>query len=168
MRQTDLPGVVFDERPQGLRFCVDESPSHPYYAEGVVLAYLLWPRPDSENLTGLLTPGVTLPQLDAQMVYDRLAVERIEDIVAYVTLPLDLAETAVSETSVTTPVCVELAENANPDLRRWVVFTLRYQPADAAAQLPARWTLSSARTEPPPPTLPEEGYCTTILARSAP
>ncbi len=68
----------------------------------------------------------------------------------------------------TTTVCVEFAETANPTLRRWVVYTLRYQPPDAVLQLPDRWTVSGAFTEPPPMESPAPGYCATILNRNAP
>jgi hypothetical protein len=167
VRRADLPGIVFDERPQGLRFCAEEFPAHPFYAEGVVLAYLLWPRPADAALLALLRPGVTVPQLDAELRYDRLVVEQIEDIAAPITLPLGLGTGAVDGVGVTTPVCVELSERANPNVRRWVVFTLYYLPVDGAARLPGRWTLSSAYQEPPP-TPPQANYCEAILARRAP
>jgi hypothetical protein len=70
--------------------------------------------------------------------------------------------------SPTTVVCVEFAERANPSLRRWVVYTLRYQPPDAAQQLPDRWTVSGAFSEPVPMEPPPADYCETILERNAP
>jgi hypothetical protein len=68
----------------------------------------------------------------------------------------------------TTTVCVEFVEKTNLSMRRWVVFTLRYQPPDKAQQLPDRWTLSGARTEPAPMDSSASGTCSTILARRAP
>lgn len=166
VRRSDLPGIVFDARPVGLAFCRGEVPAQPFYAEGVVLAYLLWPRPAGEALTKLLTPGVTLPQLDAELAYDRLVIERVEDIRAHLTLPLPGAG-ALPAGGATTPVCVELAERANPSVRRWVVLTLRYIRTEGPAYLSGRWTVSSARMEPPP-IAPTPGYCAEVLARSVP
>jgi hypothetical protein len=68
----------------------------------------------------------------------------------------------------TTTVCVEFAEQANPTLRRWVVYTLRYQPADVAQRLPDRWTVSGALREPPPVEEQPANYCEQILERNAP
>jgi hypothetical protein len=56
----------------------------------------------------------------------------------------------------------------NPALRRWVLYTLRYQPPDVEQRLPDRWTISGAFTEPPPLEPPAAGYCESILARNAP
>jgi hypothetical protein len=166
-RRTDLPGIVFDERPAGLTFCGD-VPTQPFYAEGVVLAYLLWPRPAGEALTGLVTSGTTIPQLDAELAYERLVTERVEDIQAHLLLPLTELSALSAVGGVTTPVCVELAERANPSVRRWVVFTLRYLRTEGPAHLVGRWTVSSARGEPAPPVPSAASYCTEVLARSAP
>src|SRR5690606_25697001 len=110
------------------------------------------------GLDQLLTPGTTLPQLDAESAYARVAMERIEDIAAYATVPMNpeyvpavqATQEQSSAIAPTTSVCVEFAEQANPTIRRWVVYTLRYQPPDVAQRLPERWTLSGALAEPPP------------------
>lgn len=172
-RRSDLSGIAFSALPQGLHFCDGTIPANPFAPEGVVLAYLLQQRPADDLLQPLLTPGTTLPQLDAESGYTRFAMERIEDVATYETTPLraEQAQRAQEQASViapTTPVCVELAEQANPSIRRWVIFTLRYQPSDAAQRLPGRWTLSGAFEEPTPVQTPASGYCETILARSAP
>jgi hypothetical protein len=172
-RRTDLPGIVFDSLPQGLHFCDGIIPTHPFAPEGVVLAYLLWPRPADAGLEALLTPGTTLPQLDAESAFERLPMERIEDIAAYPTMPMaptqvESVQEAGDDLNLTTSVCVEFAEQANPTVRRWVVFTLRYQPPGVMPRLPDRWTLSGALREPLPMEPPPPGYCTTILDRNAP
>jgi hypothetical protein len=133
----------------------------------VVLAYLRWPRADRTGLINLLTPGTTLAQLDAESAAERWPMERITDIATYPTVPLTqgAGENALSPT---TAVCVEFAESSNPNLRRWLVYTLRFQPADSQQRLPERWTVSGAFTEPAPMEPPPSGYCTTVLNRNAP
>ncbi len=187
-RVEDPKRISFYEQSQGLHFCDGVVPLHPFSPEGVVLAYLLWQRPASAELTQLLTPGTTLPQLDADSAYERWALERIDDLAAYPSVPLALVHSRNIQTPTveipsieipsveiqgngvapTTTVCVELVEKTNLSMRRWVIFTLRYQPPDKAQQLPDRWTLSGARTEPAPMDSSASGTCSTILARRAP
>jgi hypothetical protein len=170
-RRTDLPStyanIVFSIQPQGLNFCNGAIPDYPFAPEGVVLAYLRRPRAGDAQLTNLLTPGSTLAQLDAESGAERWPRERIVDIAAYTNRPVRPLETEPLQATTTT-VCVEFDETLNPSLRRWLVYTLRYQPPDAAQRLPERWTVSSAFTEPPPVTPPGMGYCEQILARNAP
>ena len=170
-RRTDLPSdfptIVFGAQPQGLHFCASAIPLHPYAPEGVVLAYLHWSRADSAGLLHLLTPGTTLGQLDAESAAERWPIERIADIAAYPSVPMAQTE-AEHVLSPTTTVCVEFAETANPTLRRWLLYTLRYQPPDAQQRLPGRWTVSGAFPEPMPMEPPPAGYCATILERIAP
>jgi hypothetical protein len=173
-RRTDLPSgfpaIVFSEQSQGLHFCNSTIPTYPFAPEGVVMAYLRWPRADAAAIAKLLTPGTTVPQLDAESAYERLAIEQIKDIAAYPSVPVRGERAAASqpESVLTTVVCVEFAETANATLRRWVLYTLRYQPQDAGQQLPERWTVSGAVAEPLPPEPPSAGYCNTILERNAP
>ena len=81
--QASLPAIIFSSEAQGLHFCHSIIPPYPYAPEAVVLAYLLSPRSGEIGPDELLTPGMTLPQVDAQSAYERLAIERIEDIAAY-------------------------------------------------------------------------------------
>lgn len=164
---TDFPSIIYSAQPQGLHFCGSVIPAHPVAPEGVVLAYLRWPRAGDMGMLTLLTPGTTLPQLDAESASERWQMERVADIAAYASVPMSQEQVGGALTP-TTAVCVEFAETVNPALRRWVVYTLRYQPADSAQRLPGRWTVSGARTEPPPMEPPSAGYCETILARNAP
>jgi hypothetical protein len=171
VRRTDLPNaypnIVFSAQPQGLHFCNSRIPDYPFAPEAAVLAYLRLPRAGDARLAALLTPGATLAQLDAESAAERWPGERVVDIAAYTNAPVRLVETETSQATTTT-VCVEFDETVNPSLRRWLVYTLRYQPPDAAQQLPERWTVSSAIPEPPPVVAPGPGYCGQILARNAP
>jgi hypothetical protein len=163
--QGSLPSIIFTGEDQGLNFCNSKIPVYPYAPEGVVLAYLLSPRSGELAPDELLTPGTSVEQLDAQSAYERLPTERIDDIAAY---PSALIEQGQPEAGLTTSVCVELAEKANPSLRRWLVYTLRYEPADMSKSLPERWTVSGAFTEPPPVDPPQHGYCEVVLGRNVP
>jgi hypothetical protein len=118
-------------------------------------------------LSHLLTPGTALAQVDAESAAERWALEIVTDIAAYHTLPMDYSASSAS-LSPTTTVCVEFAERGNLMLRRWVVYTLRFQPAAPSQRLPERWTLSGGFTEPRPMGDLPTGYCETILKRNAP
>jgi hypothetical protein len=170
IRRTDLPSetptIIFSAEPQGLHFCGGKIPDYPFAPEGVVMAYLRYPRTDATEMIKFLTPGTTLAQLDAESNAERWPLERVVDIAAYRNMPMDTR--ATGDAPPTTLVCVEFAETTNPTLRRWTLYTLRYQPADAATRLPERWTVSGAFAEPPPMNRPGEGYCNEILARNAP
>jgi hypothetical protein len=176
-RRTDLPSgfptIIYRAEPQGLHFCNSVIPIHPFAPEGVVLAYLRWPRPVDTGLEKLLTPGTVLAQLDAESATERLPLEQIVDIAAYASVPMNAEQVATAlqqgdGLTPTTAVCVEFAETVNPTLRRWVIYTLRYQPPDRSQRLPYRWTVSGAVTEPPPMEPPPPGYCETVLHRNAP
>lgn len=181
-RRTDLPSnipaVIFHAQPQGLHFCGSVIPTHPFSPEGVVLAYLLGARVGDGALSNLLTPETTLAQVDAESAYERLRIEHIVDVATYPSVPMSQAQVSTIQeqggaASPTTTVCVEFSEIANATLRRWVVYTLRFQPADSTQRLPDRWTVSGARSEPiPMQTFPAEasptGYCEIVLQRNAP
>jgi hypothetical protein len=164
-QRRDVAGILYEATPGGLGFCAERVPPYPFYPEGVVLAYLLGPRPGGDELPARLAPELTLRQLDADAAFDRLARERIEDIAAYPALPV--LRTPQGET-VTTPVCVELAEVDNLRARRWLVFTLRYFPYSVEAQLPARWAIAGVQLEPPPVGESPAHSCAAILSRRAP
>ena len=174
-------GIVFDAADEGLRFCQDAIPPHPFYPEGVALAYLTAVTGDRAGLDLLVTPGVAAGQVDADANVGRLANERIDDIATYATVQVTPGSVQNGEFAPTTSVCAELVETPKatdadaskvslsaPTVRRWVVFTLRYQPPDLERRLPDRWTISGAHTEPSPVTPPTGSYCTTILGRGAP
>jgi hypothetical protein len=165
----DAPSaIVFDAADQGLRFCQAETPPHPFYPEGVVLAYLRMPEGDRKGLDLLLTPGVAAGQVDADVDVGRLANERIDDIATYATVQVTPGALREGEFAPTTSACVQLTGQDNADARRWLVFTLRYQPPDLERRLPDRWTISGVRAEPRPISPPAGPYCASILGRGAP
>jgi hypothetical protein len=164
------PTIVFDADDRGLRFCQaapNEYPPHPFYPEGVVLAYLRAANGDRGGLDLLLAPDAA-GQVDADADVGRLANERIDDIATYATVRVTPGALQAGEFVPTTSVCVELTEQEDADAHRWLVFTLRYQPPDLERRLPDRWTIAGVRAEPRPVTLPPGSYCKTVLSRGAP
>ena len=178
-----FPTIAFDTADLGLTFCAT-FPRQPFYPEGVVLAYLLGPRPGGDDLAGLVSDEYGVMQLDADLNYARLAVERIEDLATYPSLPMSPNQATGQATNgeaqpsalssalplalSSTIVCVELVEIADPQVRRWVLVTLRYHAADVTQGLIDRWRIAGAQPEPLPVTPPGAGYCNQILARNAP
>ncbi len=167
----ELPVIAFDEEDRGLTFCLEPAPAHPYYPEGVALAYLLAAAQGEGEGAGqtvsdaLLTPGTDAAQLAADVGVNLLAGERVEDVAAHVTAPTLPANLQNGASAPTTAVCVELAQRADPRYRRWLVFTLRYQPPDMESGLPDRWTISGASPVPAPPASLQTPYCEAILAQ---
>jgi hypothetical protein len=162
---TATPLIDFAPADEGLDFCYTPIPDHPFYPEGVALRYLLGGHDGVGD--HLVTPGVTLAQLDADAGYNRVTQERVEDIATYPTVPVQAESLQGGSFAPTTAVCAELAERADPARRRWVVFTLRYQPPDLEQRLPDRWTLSGAAPVPAP-VAAEESYCADVLQRRNP
>jgi hypothetical protein len=158
------PEIAFDAADAGIRFCTPQIPHHPYYPEGVVLAYLLGLRPSSDGLKNLLADGVTLLQIDTDADIARLALERVEDVDTYPTVPVNAATLRSGEFAPTTVVCVELADKAQPNMSRWVLFTLRYLPPNLEQRLPDRWVIAGAQMQPQPIARPEAPHCRHLLA----
>jgi hypothetical protein len=167
---SDLPAITFSEQDQGLKFCREPAPVHPFYPEGVVMAYLEIAG-DSEigaleretALAALLTPGVDPKSIEAEAMLSQLSQEIVNDVATYVTVPALPSSVQSGEFMPTTTVCVETAQNAEPNGRRWLVFTLRYQPPDLEARLPDRWTISGATEMPSPASQPPASYCESIF-----
>ena len=171
--EASFPAIWFSHTDMGIKFCKSNIPIHPFYPEGVVLAYLLQSRPangsaPARDLADLMTPDVTVAQVDADMNYGLLAQEKVADIETYPTIPLLPSSVETRTFAPTTAVCVELEKLAGASNPRWLMFTLRYQPPDLQQRIPDRWTVSGATLQPPPLDGNEEGYCQAILARSVP
>jgi hypothetical protein len=168
-----LPSISFSEENQGLTFCND-VPAYPFYPEGVVMAYLTLAdgaATDAELQTAaghLLTEGVDADTIQRDTSQILLQDEMVDDIAAYETVPAQPAIVTDDEYLPTTTVCVEAAERDDPQSRRWVVYTLQYQPPDFSQRLPDRWTISSATEIPRPPSAQSgngqaSGYCSSLL-----
>ena len=171
-----LPGIAFAQRDMGIKFCTPSAPAHPFYPEGVALAYLLSvmdgaqdapqdalqsaPQNAPQNaprnnafqssadhlITAGIGPGFVIDALDAP----RLAGERVEDIQSYATVPVSADALQNGVFAPTTGVCVEMARRSDGGQRRWLLFTLRYHPPDMEARTSDRWTISGVTQEPLP------------------
>lgn len=165
-----LPAIAFSLQDLGLKFCLEPVPPHPFYPEGVVMAYLDLAGMDGisnqeEALVPLLTPGVDPESLDSEAALSLLSQEMINDIATYPTVPALPSRVQSGEFLPTTTVCVEAAQVADPQRRRWVLFTLRYQPPDLKERLPDRWTISGATEVPGPVADTSTSYCESILGQ---
>ena len=170
---SELPVIAFSEQDRGIDFCREPVPAHPFYPEGVVMAYLDLAAAggsgdsDEQALARLLTPGVEPKRIESEAALSQLSQEMINDIATFVTVPAVPSRVQSGEFLPTTSVCVEMAENADPSRRRWVVFTLRYQPPDLESRLPDRWTISGAAEMPSPAAPLPASYCASILTQPA-
>ncbi len=164
-----LPVIAFRGQDRGIKFCREPAPAHPYYPEGAALAYLSLAAVESRSAEQetawkeLLTPDADAGQIAADAGVALLRNERVEDIATHPTVPALPGNLQSGAFAPTTVVCVELAQQADPKFRRWVVLTLRYQPPDLERGLPERWTVSGAAQAPPPPVSPPASYCESIL-----
>jgi hypothetical protein len=163
----DLPSISFSEHNLGLTFC-NSVPEHPFYPEGVVMAYLALAgstgTATEEAVSHLLTPGVDIDDIQRDTSPIRLSEEMLDDIAAYETVPAQPAIVTSQDYLPTTTVCVEAALRANPDSRRWIIYTLQYQPPDFEERLPDRWTISRATEIPQPPGAQLSPYCASVLS----
>lgn len=175
----EVPSLLFSEQDRGIDFCLKPMPVHPYYPEGVVIAYLKLAAEEQgkgdqtegvangQAFDQLLSPGVSPRNVESEAALVQLSEEMITDIAAYPSVPALPSRVLDGEYLPTTTVCVEAAQREQPDRLRWVMFTLRYQPPDHGARLPDRWTISGATEIPPPPgDQPPVSYCESILAQA--
>lgn len=149
-----LPSIAFVGQDLGIHFCAPTIPTHPFYPEGVALAYLLQANRENGGAAslreGLITSGVSMGAVDGVLNPAGLAFERVSDIQAFPTVPVTAHAIEDGVFSPTTSVCVELADLENPSRRRWLLFTLRYHAPDMEARTPDRWTISGITEQPRP------------------
>ncbi|MEX1020983.1 MAG: hypothetical protein WDZ49_15070, partial [Litorilinea sp.] len=159
------PLVAFGSRNLGIKFCTPTLPAHPFYPEGVALAYLLGVQSGGNigATQALVTPGTNRAFLDTALDTSRLEGERINDIEAYPTVPVSPAMMREGDFAPTTSVCVELTETENAARQRWLLFTLRYHAPDMEARTAERWTIAGVAEQPPPRGGIQDDYCRAIL-----
>ncbi len=128
--------IHYNASNRGLDFC-DGAPAYPFYAEGVVLAYLL----DSAHRTNLLdTPLQSSVELTrVQSVIDPARLILVDDVKGAPELPIARADALAPGASVETNVCAKIITWTDAQLTtfepHWLLFTLRHQLSkpDAAA-----------------------------------
>jgi hypothetical protein len=164
------PAIEYSPRDMGIQFCSATIPAGPYYPEGVVAAYLLWGgagahAQDDEAQAALLAPEANRAQVEAEAAGGRLPQERLNDLVTYPTVPVTAQGLLSEGPAPTTTVCVELAELADARLRRWLLFTLQYQPPNLQTNQADRWAILGATLAPGPVAEHDGSYCAELLAQ---
>lgn len=183
--ESQTPSIAFASQDLGVRFCTPSLPPHPFYPEGVTMAYLVHAMESDGNAAQdparerLVTAGVGTGLLDETLNVQTLGAERVNDIQSFATVPVSSEAVHNGVFVPTTSVCVELAQLENPNQRRWLLFTLRYHAPDMEARTPDRWTISGISEQPPPvdagASMQESGevgahnggYCQVILGLDA-
>ncbi len=120
--------IHYNASNRGLDFC-DGAPTHPFYPEGVVLAYLL----DAKNRMDLLDPSVqnSAEITQVQSVIDPARLILVDDIRGQQAIPLARPITPAPDVAIQTTVCAKVMAwtdaTATVFEPRWLIFTLRYQ-----------------------------------------
>lgn len=157
------PAIRYQELPLGLRFC-HAMPVHPFYPEGVVLAYLLNPSVESH----LLHPNLAEAERArlAQFIEERADVARgrvqVEDVRAYRTV--ERVE-GVESPELTTSACASIMSKEDGPIS--LLFTLRHQPPDAEGEMPDRFYVTNVNEIPAPPGGPVV-HCGDIIENGVP
>lgn len=147
-------GVHYVATDLGLDFCYG-APAHPFYPEGVVLAYLLEP----EQRNSLLTPELQAdPERAAELEQisslDRLV--RVNEVVAYATVPVPNIDGTAAEplTTVCAQTAVSTEQASSPEAdqlaTRWLLFTLYHQPPLLEPATPDRLAIANVNVIPAP------------------
>lgn len=124
------PLIQYQANDQGLSFCFG-APTHPFYPEGVVLAYLQ----DTSKRLNLLTPALQNDadgQARLNAVLDQVTLLRVDEVSSYQDIPVSLYDAANPQAALTTTACAQVLvqpspEGASPE-QRWLLFTLQHQP----------------------------------------
>lgn len=128
-QSTDNPqGIAFQPTDLGLAFCFG-IPDHPFYSEGVVLAYLL----DTDRRTNWLDPALPTTDIAFASLADLLAnnqVTRVDDVQSYATMGPKKPETSADPLYTTVCAAVQVntgVENAQTE-QRLFLFRLQHVP----------------------------------------
>jgi hypothetical protein len=143
--------ILFAATDLGIHFCYG-SPAHPFYPEGVVLAYLL----DARNRTTLLIDPLHGEEAQTRLdqIFNPDALVRVEDVLGYRDIPVPEASSAVTGAPLTTSVCARIALRQSEDEtqleKRWLLFILQHQPPRQDTPTPDRLYIANVNTVPAP------------------
>ena len=155
--------ITYLQFPMGIHFC-GAIPAHPFYPEGVVLAYLLQPAAHGNLIqpgNGQFASGQSDSTADEarraalQTVIDEtinlelLANERIVDIKTRALIPAPALHAIAEGTEIPLPttVCVDLIANET-QIRRRLFFTLLHHPLAQGAQRRDRFYIANVNALP--------------------
>lgn len=145
--------IRYQRRDLGLQFCAG-TPVHPFYPEGVVLAYLLEGQADlldaaaPAGITNTVTPqSGELPWL--RQLVENKGIVRVDDLVSYATLATATTTGNAAQTD-TIGVCAVLTlqpptGTAAPQ-SQGLFFTLRHQPAGFQPPTPDQLFIQTVET----------------------
>ena len=143
-RPGSKPAITYTITALGIRFC-DAIPTHPFYPEGVVLAYMLDPL-NHGSLVEAVNEGDTSDlrlALNSQLneLQIETGLERIEDLQTRAAVPYPPRVPGGTEVLLTTNVCVAIHSLNNAQMLRQMRFILRYYPAKLATKVTDRWVI---------------------------
>lgn len=148
---------------RGLDFC-DGAPAHPFYAEGVVLAYLL----DIKNRAALLdTPlqgSSEITRMQSIINPDRLIL--VDDVRGVQAIPVTRPDALAPGASIETNVCAKIIAwtdtAATAYAPQWLLFTLRHQLSQPDTAAVDQLVITNV-SQLAPPADGSEIACTQVL-----
>lgn len=156
--------IEYSATDLGLYFCFG-IPAHPFYPEGVVLAYLTDPSRRQELVVDTLRNN---PNAQAEWAqgFNPNNVVRVDDVLGYPDIPVVRSGLTEPPTSLNTTVCAEVIVTRSGDTpqseKRWLLFTLQHQPPHLDPPTPDR--LLIVNVEPILASTAEDGVnCRKIL-----
>jgi hypothetical protein len=136
----------------GLYFC-QGSPAHPFYPEGVVLAYLT----DASKRIALLVDALRndpAAQTQFTQIINPDDVVLVDDVKGYADIPVSFVDSTAADAQLQTTVCAEvvLERAADPTQteKRWLLFTLQHQPPQLDPPTPDRLFIANVNAIPAP------------------
>jgi hypothetical protein len=145
----------YTETDLGLHFCYG-PPAHPFYPEGVVLAYLLHPGHRLPLSTPALREDPARQAAIGQLIgLDIL--DRVEEVRSYATVPTRRVEGSAPTPERIMPVCAHIVVKPEgedgPRQARWLLFELDHQPPLAEPSTPHRLFVRNVLSIPASPEL---------------
>jgi hypothetical protein len=136
----------------GIAFCFG-SPAHPFYPEGVVLAYLT----DGGKREQMLLDTVRNDAAERARLTDLFNPDllvRVDEVLGYPTIPLTVADALRGANAVRTTVCAQLLLRQSADSTevepRWLLFTLEHRPPQLQPPTPDRLYIANINAIPTP------------------
>lgn len=145
--------IRYSETDLGLHFCYG-PPDHPFYPEGVVLAYLLHP----DHRLPLSTPALRedpARQTSISQLIGLDILDRVEEVLSYPTVPVRELEGSSPTLERIMPVCAHIVVRpegeTGPPEARWLLFELDHQPPLAEPSTPHRLFVRNVLSIPASP-----------------
>jgi hypothetical protein len=145
--------IRFTATDLGLNFCYG-PPAHPFYPEGVVLAYLL----HANHRLPLSTPVLREDSARQEAIRQLIGIDildRVEEVRGYPTVAVRELEGSAPTVERIMPVCAHIvvrpAGEEGPPEDRWLLFELDHQPPLAEPSTPHRLFVRNVLSIPASP-----------------